>query len=62
MKFVKGIYLPDSDTHFEKLISIDGSYQKKQFDALTFYGHLTYFLQEIQRMFRYLVLLLLQPF
>lgn len=33
MKQVKGIWLPDSDTHFEKLIDYQGNYQRKQFDT-----------------------------
>lgn len=33
MKLVKGIYLPDSDTHFETIMDDDGNYQKPQFDA-----------------------------
>lgn len=33
MKLVKGIYLPDSDTHFENVIDDKGYYQEKQFRA-----------------------------
>jgi FkbM family methyltransferase len=37
MKLVKGIYLPDYDTHFETVIDKEGNYQKKQFDAVMKY-------------------------
>lgn len=37
MKLVKGIYLPDYDTHFEGMLDDDGNYQKKQFDAVLKY-------------------------
>lgn len=37
MKLVKGIYFPDSDTHFENVIDDEGNYQRKQFDAVLKY-------------------------
>ena len=33
MKLIKGIYFPDSDTHFESIIDDEGNYQKQQFDT-----------------------------
>jgi len=33
MKLIKGIYFPNSDTHFEHCLDPDGSYQRLQFDA-----------------------------
>ena len=37
MKLIKGIYFPDSDTHFETVIDGDGNYQKEQFQAVLKY-------------------------
>lgn len=34
MKLIKGIWFPDSDTHFEKVIDNEGNYQKHQFDTV----------------------------
>lgn len=33
MKLVKGIYFPDSDTHFETIMDNDGNYQGLQFET-----------------------------
>lgn len=33
MKQIKGIWFPDSDTHFEGMIDDEGNYQKMQFDT-----------------------------
>jgi FkbM family methyltransferase len=33
MKKIKGVWFPDSDSHFEKYLTSDGYYQKKQFQA-----------------------------
>jgi FkbM family methyltransferase len=33
MKLIKGVYFPDSDTHFEKMMDDEGNYQKEQFDT-----------------------------
>lgn len=37
MKQIKGIWFPDSDTHFETAIDGDGNYQKEQFQAVLKY-------------------------
>lgn len=37
MKLVKGIYFPDSDSHFENMIDDEGNYQRNQFDAVLKY-------------------------
>ena len=37
MKLVKGIYFPDSDTHFENKIDGEGNYQRKQFNTVLKY-------------------------